>query len=148
MPHINVQNDLPGIRALLTFRPQTAEPLGALANVLLHLPNSLTLTRICLAPLLVVVLLTNFEGRTILGVPHEIVGAFIFAFGLPALAQQNHVQLLWRAGVPLAAWWMWRFTQFGKPKLLFLAALAAVLRDFLLAELEASATPESGSASP
>jgi CDP-diacylglycerol--glycerol-3-phosphate 3-phosphatidyltransferase len=45
----------------------------------MNLPNSLTLTRICLAPLLVVVLLTNFEGRTILGVPHEIVGAFIFA---------------------------------------------------------------------
>jgi CDP-diacylglycerol--glycerol-3-phosphate 3-phosphatidyltransferase len=45
----------------------------------MNLPNSLTLTRICLAPLLVVVLLTNFEGRTILGVPHEIVGAAIFA---------------------------------------------------------------------
>jgi CDP-diacylglycerol--glycerol-3-phosphate 3-phosphatidyltransferase len=45
----------------------------------MNLPNSLTLTRICLAPLLVVVLLTNFEGRTILGVPPEIVGAVIFA---------------------------------------------------------------------
>jgi CDP-diacylglycerol--glycerol-3-phosphate 3-phosphatidyltransferase len=45
----------------------------------MNLPNSLTLTRICLAPLLVVVLLTNFEGRNIFGVPHEIVGAFIFA---------------------------------------------------------------------
>lgn len=45
----------------------------------MNLPNSLTLTRICLAPLLVVVLLTNFEGRTILGVPHEFVGALIFA---------------------------------------------------------------------
>jgi CDP-diacylglycerol---glycerol-3-phosphate 3-phosphatidyltransferase len=45
----------------------------------MNLPNSLTLTRICLAPLLVVVLLTNFEGRNILGVPHEIVGALIFA---------------------------------------------------------------------
>src|SRR3954453_1657544 len=44
----------------------------------MNLPNSLTLTRICLAPLLVVVLLTNFEGRNIFGVPHEIVGAFIF----------------------------------------------------------------------
>ena len=43
----------------------------------MNLPNSLTLTRICLAPLLVVVLLTNFEGRTILGVSHEIVGALI-----------------------------------------------------------------------
>src|SRR5258706_15485046 len=45
----------------------------------MNLPNSLTLTRICLAPLLVVVLLTNFEGRTILGVPNELVGASIFA---------------------------------------------------------------------
>jgi CDP-diacylglycerol--glycerol-3-phosphate 3-phosphatidyltransferase len=45
----------------------------------MNLPNSLTLTRICLAPLLVVVLLTNFEGRNIFGVPHEMVGALIFA---------------------------------------------------------------------
>ena len=45
----------------------------------MNLPNSLTLTRICLAPLLVVVLLTNFSGRTILGVPNELVGAGIFA---------------------------------------------------------------------
>ena len=45
----------------------------------MNLPNSLTLTRICLAPVLVVVLLTNFEGRTILGVPNELVGAAIFA---------------------------------------------------------------------
>ena len=44
----------------------------------MNLPNSLTLTRICLAPLLVVVLLTKFEGRTILGVPNELVGAAIF----------------------------------------------------------------------
>lgn len=41
MPHINVP-DVPGIRALLAFRPETAEPLGALANALLHAPNSLT----------------------------------------------------------------------------------------------------------
>ena len=41
MPHITVQ-DIPGIRALLAFRPETAGPLGALANVLLHAPNSLT----------------------------------------------------------------------------------------------------------
>ena len=44
----------------------------------MNLPNSLTLTRICLVPLLVVVLLTNFEGRSILGVPNEFVGAAIF----------------------------------------------------------------------
>ena len=42
MPYIDVQNDMPGIRALLAFRPETAEPLGALANALLHAANSLT----------------------------------------------------------------------------------------------------------
>lgn len=42
MPYINVPADVPGIRALLAFRPETAEPLGALANALLHAPNSLT----------------------------------------------------------------------------------------------------------
>lgn len=45
----------------------------------MNLPNSLTVTRIFLVPLLVVVLLTKFEGHLILGVPKEIVGAAIFA---------------------------------------------------------------------
>jgi CDP-diacylglycerol--glycerol-3-phosphate 3-phosphatidyltransferase len=45
----------------------------------MNLPNSLTVSRICLVPLLVVVLLTNFEGRQIAGVPSEIAGAAIFA---------------------------------------------------------------------
>ncbi|MBI3490661.1 MAG: CDP-alcohol phosphatidyltransferase family protein [Acidobacteria bacterium] len=49
----------------------------------MNLPNALTLTRIFLVPLLVVVLLTKFEGRQILGVPNEIVGAGIF--GLASL---------------------------------------------------------------
>ena len=44
----------------------------------MNLPNSLTLSRIFLVPLLVVVLLTKFEGRVILGVPKELVGAAIF----------------------------------------------------------------------
>ena len=44
----------------------------------MNLPNSLTVTRIFLVPLLVVVLLTQFEGRMIFGVPKEIVGAAIF----------------------------------------------------------------------
>src|SRR6266478_6595482 len=44
----------------------------------MNLPNSLTVSRIFLVPLLVVVLLTKFEGRQILGVPKEIVGAAIF----------------------------------------------------------------------
>lgn len=45
----------------------------------MNLPNSLTITRIFLVPLLVVVLLTKFEGRTVLGVSEELVGAAIFA---------------------------------------------------------------------
>src|SRR5438105_15516494 len=49
----------------------------------MNLPNALTVSRICLVPLLVVVLLTKFEGRQILGVPVELVGAAIF--GLASL---------------------------------------------------------------
>jgi CDP-diacylglycerol---glycerol-3-phosphate 3-phosphatidyltransferase len=49
----------------------------------MNLPNSLTVTRIFLVPLLVVVLLTKFEGRQIFGIPNEIVGAAIF--GLASL---------------------------------------------------------------
>ena len=44
----------------------------------MNLPNSLSVTRIFLVPLLVVVLLTQFEGRMILGVRKELVGAAIF----------------------------------------------------------------------
>jgi CDP-diacylglycerol--glycerol-3-phosphate 3-phosphatidyltransferase len=49
----------------------------------MNLPNALTITRIFLVPLLVVVLLTQFEGRNILGIAPEIVGAAIF--GLASL---------------------------------------------------------------
>ena len=45
----------------------------------MNLPNALTLVRMFLVPLLVVVLLTEFEGRKILGMPKELVGAAIFA---------------------------------------------------------------------
>jgi CDP-diacylglycerol--glycerol-3-phosphate 3-phosphatidyltransferase len=44
----------------------------------MNLPNSLSVTRIFLVPLLVVVLLTKFEGRMIFGVRKELVGAAIF----------------------------------------------------------------------
>ena len=44
----------------------------------MNLPNSLTIVRMFLVPLLVVVLLTEFEGRRILGVPKELVAAAIF----------------------------------------------------------------------
>lgn len=49
----------------------------------MNLPNSLSVTRIFLVPLLVVVLLTKFEGRMVLGVRKELIGAAIF--GLAAL---------------------------------------------------------------
>ena len=49
----------------------------------MNLPNALTIGRIFLVPLLVVVLLTKFEGRLILGMRKEIVGAAIF--GLASL---------------------------------------------------------------
>lgn len=45
----------------------------------MNLPNALTLARIVLVPLLVVVLLTEFDGRRILGVSNEVAGAAIFA---------------------------------------------------------------------
>ena len=45
----------------------------------MNLPNSLTVTRIFLVPLLVVVLLTKVKGPLILGLPKDIVGAIIFA---------------------------------------------------------------------
>jgi CDP-diacylglycerol--glycerol-3-phosphate 3-phosphatidyltransferase len=45
----------------------------------INLPNAITAVRIFLVPLLVVVLLTNFEGRLIFGVRKELIGAAIFA---------------------------------------------------------------------
>jgi CDP-diacylglycerol--glycerol-3-phosphate 3-phosphatidyltransferase len=49
----------------------------------MNLPNSLTIARIFLVPVLVSVLLTKFEGRLVLGLPVELVGAAIF--GLASL---------------------------------------------------------------
>jgi CDP-diacylglycerol--glycerol-3-phosphate 3-phosphatidyltransferase len=45
----------------------------------MNLPNALTIVRIVLVPLLVVVLLTEFEGQQILGMSREFAGAGIFA---------------------------------------------------------------------
>ena len=36
MPYIDVDKNLPGIRSLMAFRPETAEPLSALAEILLR----------------------------------------------------------------------------------------------------------------
>ncbi|PSR52699.1 carboxymuconolactone decarboxylase [Adhaeribacter arboris] len=44
MAHIDLQNDLPGIRGLMAYRPDTAKPLNALAEALLRSDDN-TLTR-------------------------------------------------------------------------------------------------------
>lgn len=42
MAHIQLPENMPGIRSLMTFRPETAKPLNALVDVLLQEENSLT----------------------------------------------------------------------------------------------------------
>ena len=42
MAHIGLREDLPGIRGLMVFRPETAEPLNQLADILLRGPNTLS----------------------------------------------------------------------------------------------------------
>ena len=42
MPHIDFKNNLPGIRSALAYSPQTAEPMGALAELLLRTDEGLT----------------------------------------------------------------------------------------------------------
>ena len=44
----------------------------------MNLPNTLTIARIFLVPVLVSVLLTKFEGRLVMGLPVELVAAAIF----------------------------------------------------------------------
>jgi len=43
MPHINVDENLPGIRALLAFSPETATPIGVLTNLLLRSDEGLSM---------------------------------------------------------------------------------------------------------
>jgi uncharacterized peroxidase-related enzyme len=43
MPHINFNNDFPGIRSAMAYRPETAGPLSELAEILLR--DSVGLTR-------------------------------------------------------------------------------------------------------
>lgn len=44
MPHINFNNDFPGIRSALAYSPETAEPMGMLAEILLRSNEGLTRT--------------------------------------------------------------------------------------------------------
>jgi uncharacterized peroxidase-related enzyme len=43
MPHINVDENLPGIRSLMAFSPETAEPMGKLANLMLRSNEGLSM---------------------------------------------------------------------------------------------------------
>jgi uncharacterized peroxidase-related enzyme len=42
VPHIAVPEGIPGIRSLFVFRPEIAQPISLLADVLLHAENSLS----------------------------------------------------------------------------------------------------------
>ncbi|GAA2000700.1 carboxymuconolactone decarboxylase family protein [Catenulispora subtropica] len=41
MPHIDLGNDQPGIRSLFYYRPETAQPMSELAEILLRGPSAL-----------------------------------------------------------------------------------------------------------
>jgi len=43
MPHIKVDENLPGIRSLMAFSPETATPMGELANLLLRSNEGLSM---------------------------------------------------------------------------------------------------------
>ena len=43
MPHINVDDNLPGIRSLMAFSPETATPMGKLANLMLRTNEGLSM---------------------------------------------------------------------------------------------------------
>ena len=43
MPHIDVDENLPGIRQLMSFSPETAEPMGKLANLMLRTNEGLSM---------------------------------------------------------------------------------------------------------
>ena len=44
MPHIDLDKNLPGIRALLAYSPETAAPIGELAEILLRTSDTLSRT--------------------------------------------------------------------------------------------------------
>lgn len=52
-------------------------------------------------------------------------GAFFFTFGLPVLAQENHIQLLYRFCVPLASFFLFRF--YSKPRLKTLSLMSLLV---------------------
>jgi CDP-diacylglycerol--glycerol-3-phosphate 3-phosphatidyltransferase len=89
----------------------------------MNLPNTLTLARIFLVPLLVVVLLTKFEGRRVLGFEVEIVGAAIF--GLASLTDWLDGYLARRRG---QVTWIGQVLDPIADKLLISAALISLVQ--------------------
>lgn len=89
----------------------------------MNLPNALTLARIVLVPLLVVVLLTKFEGRRVLGFEVEIVGAAIF--GLASLTDWLDGFLARRRG---QITWIGQLLDPVADKLLISAALISLVQ--------------------
>jgi CDP-diacylglycerol--glycerol-3-phosphate 3-phosphatidyltransferase len=89
----------------------------------MNLPNSLSVTRIFLVPLLVVVLLTKFEGRMILGVRKELVGAAIF--GIASLTDWLDGYLARRRGQVTA---LGQFIDPFADKLLTIAAFISLVQ--------------------
>jgi hypothetical protein len=43
MPHIKLDEKLPGIRGLFAFRPETALPMSELVEALLYTPGTLSM---------------------------------------------------------------------------------------------------------
>lgn len=91
--------------------------------IIVNLPNTLTVGRIFLVPLLVVVLLTRFQAEEMFGVPREVVGAAIF--GLAAFTDWLDGYVARRRG---------QVTQLGQmmdplaDKLLITAALVSLVQ--------------------
>src|SRR5262245_54872844 len=89
----------------------------------MNLPNSLTVARIFLVPLLVVVMLTKFEGRLVLGLPVELVAAAIF--GLASLTDWLDGYLARRRG---QVTWIGQILDPLADKLLICATLVSLVQ--------------------
>src|SRR3990172_4549539 len=89
----------------------------------MNLPNSLTIARIFLVPLLVSVLLTKFEGRLVLGWPVELVAGAIF--GIASLTDWLDGYVARRRG---QVTWLGQILDPLADKLLILATLASLVQ--------------------
>lgn len=89
----------------------------------MNLPNSLTIARIFLVPVLVSVLLTEFEGRRVLGLPVELVAAAIF--GLASLTDWLDGYLARRRG---QVTWLGQLLDPIADKLLISATLVSLVQ--------------------